>query len=67
MLSFILLKGVQRRQVLVVNFCWQVLVVNLFISLKLFFCFVVATFDLVHDVEAIFHLPLLLTASGNLF
>ena len=32
-----------------------------------FLCFVVAIFDLVHDVEAIFHLPKLLTASGNLF
>ena len=31
------------------------------------FCFVVATFDLVHDVEAIFHLLLLLTAFKNLF
>ena len=39
----------------------------LFIFLKLFFCFVVAMSDLVHDVEAIFHLPYLLTAYGNLF
>ena len=31
------------------------------------FCFVVAIFDLVHDVETIFHLSYLLTASGNLF
>ena len=31
------------------------------------FCFVVAIFDLVHDVETIFHLPYVLTASGNLF
>ena len=30
-------------------------------------CFVVALFDPVHVVEAIFHIPLLLTASGNLF
>ena len=30
------------------------------------FCFV-AIFDLVHDVEAIFHFPLLLKASGNIF
>ena len=29
-----------------------------------FFCFVVAIWNLVHDVEAIFHLPELLTASG---
>ena len=31
------------------------------------FCFVVAICDLVHDLEALFHIPLLLTASGNLF
>ena len=31
------------------------------------FCFVVAICDLVHDVETIFHLSSLLTASGNLF
>ena len=31
------------------------------------FCFVVYICDLVHDVDAIFHLPKLLTASGNLF
>ena len=31
------------------------------------YCFVVATFDLVQDVKAIFHLPKALTASGNLF
>ena len=31
------------------------------------FCFVVDICDLVHNVEAIFYLPLLLTASGNLF
>ena len=30
------------------------------------FCFAVAIFDLVHAVETIFHLHLLLTASGNL-
>ena len=29
--------------------------------------FVVAIFDLVHDVETIFHLSFVLTASGNLF
>ena len=34
-----------------INFCW----------------FVAAIFDLVRDVEAIFHLPYVLTASGNLF
>ena len=32
-----------------------------------FFCIVVAIFDLVHDVDALFHLLLLLTASENLF
>ena len=31
------------------------------------FCFVVAIFDLVHDVAAIHCICLLLTASGNLF
>ena len=38
--------------------------VNFFVFFKLiFFCFVVAIFDLVHHVEAIFQLPYLLTAS----
>ena len=32
-----------------------------------FFCCVVAICDLVHDVETIFHLSYVLTASGNLF
>ena len=32
-----------------------------------YFCFVVAIFDPVHDVETIFHLRQLLKASGNLF
>ena len=42
--------------------------VNVFVFLRLsFFCFVVAICDLVHDVETIFHLSYLLTASGNLF
>ena len=40
-------QAVQRRMVLVVND---------FVDL-IFFCFVVAIFDLVHDLEAIFHLP----------
>ena len=31
------------------------------------FCFVVAICDLAHDVETIFHLSSMLTASGNLF
>ena len=30
-------------------------------------CFVIAICDLVHDVESIFHLYYVLTASGNLF
>ena len=51
-------QGVQRRMVLVVNY---------FVFLKLFILVVVAISDLVHDVEAIFHLPYLLTAAGNLF
>ena len=33
---------------------------------EIIFCFVVAICDLVHDVETIFHLPYVLTASGNL-
>ena len=42
-------QGVQRTMVLVVNF---------FVFWKLFFlCFVVAIFDLVHDVEAIVSIP----------
>ena len=31
------------------------------------FCIFVAICDLVHDVETIFHLSYVLTASGNLF
>ena len=31
------------------------------------FCFVVAICDLVHDVETLFRLSYVLTASGNLF
>ena len=50
------IEGVQHRMVLVVHF-----------FLFLFFCFVVAMCDLVHDVEDIFHLSELLTASGNIF
>ena len=41
-------QGVQHRMVLVVIFC--------IFNIKLF-CFVVAMCDLVHDVEAVFHLP----------
>ena len=32
-----------------------------------FFCFVVAIFDLVQDVKAIFHIPSQLSASVHLF
>ena len=48
-------EGVPRRQVLVGVF---------FSYFLIFFCFVVAIFDLVHYMEAIFRL---LTASGNPF
>ena len=51
--------GVQRRMISVDNF---------FVFLRLlFFCFIVAICDLVHDVETIFHISCVLTASGNLF
>ena len=40
---------------------------NFFVFLRLFFCFVVAICDLVHDVETIFHLSYVLRASVNLF
>ena len=41
---------------------------NFFVFFEIIiFCFVVAICDLVHDVEIIFHLSYLLTASGNLF
>ena len=42
-------------------------VVNFFVFLRLFFAFVVAICDLVHDMETIFHLSYVLTVSGNLF
>ena len=51
--------GVQLRMISVDIF---------FVFLRLlFFCCVVAICDLVHDVETIFHLSYLLTASGNIF
>ena len=51
--------GVQHRMISVDNF---------FIFFKIIiFYFVVAICDLVHDVETIFHLSYVLTASGNLF
>ena len=37
------------------------------VNFSFFFCFVVAICDLVQDVEAIFHLAYMLTASGNVF
>ena len=40
--------------------------VNLFVCFFLF-CFVVGVFDLARDAGDLFHLPYLLTASGNLF
>ena len=50
---------VRRRMILVDNF---------FVFLRLlFFCFVVAICDLVHDLKTILYLSYLLTASGNLF
>ena len=53
------MQGVQRRMISVVEF---------FVFLRLlFFCFVFAIFDLVHDVETTFHLSYVLTVSGNLF
>ena len=51
--------GVQRRMISVDNFFR---IFGIF-----FFCFFVAICDLVHDVETIFHLSYVLTASGNLF
>ena len=54
-----MLHGVQRRMISVVSY---------FVFLEIFiFCFVVVICDLVHDVETIFHLSYVLTASGNLF
>ena len=51
--------GVQRR---------MFSVDNIFVFFEIIiFCFVVAIYVLVHDVETIFHLSYLLTASGNLF
>ena len=51
--------GVQRRMISVDNFfhIFEIII----------FCCVVAICDLVHDVETIFHLSYVLTASGNLF
>ena len=51
--------GVQRRIISVVIFFRIFEIIILW--------FVVAIFDLVHDVETIFHLSYVLTASGNLF
>ena len=38
-----------------------------FCRLFILFCFVVAICDILHDVETIFHLSYVLTASGNIF
>ena len=46
--AFMPIQDAQGRMVLVVNF---------FVFLKKLFCFVVAIFSLMHNVEAIFHLP----------
>ena len=59
MTTYALNHGVQRKMISMDNFL-------VFLRLS-FFCFVVAICDLVHDVETIFHLSYLLTASGNLF
>ena len=46
----------------------MILVVNFFLNFEIdFLCFVFAICDLVHDVEAMFHFPYMLTASGKLF
>ena len=59
MFQCLLLHGVQRRMISVNNF---------FCIFETIICwFVVAICDLVHDVETIFHLSYVLTASGNLF
>ena len=50
--------GVQRRMISVDNF---------FVFLKLLFFALLLLYDIVHDVETIFHLSYVLTASGNLF
>ena len=50
---------VQRRMISVVN-CFRIFEI-------ITFCFPVAIRDLVHDVETIFYLFYVLTASGNLF
>ena len=38
-----------------------------FLSFEIIFSFLVDICDQVHNVADIFHLPLLITASGNLF
>ena len=50
--------GVQSRMISGPFFCIFKIII---------FCFVVATCDLVHNVETIFHLSYVLTASENLF
>ena len=51
--------GVQRRMISVDN--------TFIIFEIIILCCVVAICDLVHNVETIFHLSYVLTASGNLF
>ena len=59
----IFLHGVQGRMILVVN-CfvfWRLLFFALLLLyMSYYYC------DLVHDVETIFHLSYVLTASGNI-
>ena len=52
--------GMQRRMISVDDFFSRIFEI-------IIFCCVVAICDQVHDVETIFHLFYLLTASGNLF
>ena len=54
-----ILHRVKRRMISVVNFfgIFEIIII----------CFFVGICDLVHDVETIFHLSYVLTASGNLF
>ena len=52
------MQGVQPRIISVDNFFRIEIII---------FCFVVAIYDLVHDVETIFQRSYLLTASRNLF
>ena len=46
---------------------WWNFYVSVLYFFFIFFCFAIAVFDLMHDVEAILHLPSMLTASVNRF